>query len=250
MMPTLLLAMILGSVVLLLPVAAWRARSRDTAEYHASAADLTIERSLARAAESGRTVHVSAAGALAAAPAVTLRAAEVLAAAQIAQRLAEMAARHTVPLRASAGDAVGAELMARASAEPDTTATLLAHGDDLTYAAALHVDAGQQPMAAFVMVGSVGATYPLIAAAARDVPQIGAASDAVTLAQFQLAGADMLSAEQMYLFDPGRTAIRAGNARRLMHDMLRLGLISALLIGTLVSIAARAGWWNAPWLGV
>ena len=202
-----------------------------------------IESALARAAETGRPLHLSpGAGALHS----SNYAPESFAGLMTAQRIAASAAQRGALVITSSGDAV-TYLALRGAIHASyydagysedynpQSMHLYADHDPLAFAAGVGQRYATDDMESSILVGDFGQSYLLLGEQGQQqgVPQIGGTVNAVSLAASTLTSHGTLYGEEIYAAEVYITPTPVGLARLLTHDLLRyilIGLIVASII--------------------
>jgi hypothetical protein len=203
-----------------------------------------LNAALARAAETGKPIHLSpGAGALHGATIDP----ESLAGLVLAQRIASAAARRGATITASSGDAVshlalrGMIRVAYRNAgysedfQPDNI-HLYADHDPLAFAAGLGNRYVAETMEASVTVGAFGETYLLAGEQGRQhlIPQVAGTTNPISLAAAILTADGTLLGEEIYAAEAYIAPTPLGIARLLTHDAIRLLLIIIIIVGLIL----------------
>lgn len=205
---------------------------------------------LARGAETGQPVHVApGASVLGAADGSRSTAAELVAGLLLAERTTSEAALNGAPVLVSSGDAI-AHLALRGSLHQayqiagqaqdfdPAHVQLLAHQDELAYAAGVGMIYARQPLEASAMVGSFTQSVLLIGeeGAERDLPQLFGTAGSAALPLMKLTSEATLIGEEIYAAEAYMASSGTSQARLLTQDALRTVVIVLLLGGFVYSL--------------
>ena len=203
-----------------------------------------LNAALARAAETGKPIHLSpGAGALHG----TAVDPESLAGLVLAQRVAAAAAGRGATIMASSGDAVshlalrGMIRVACRDAgysedfQPDSI-HLYADHDPLAFAAGLGNRYVSETMEASVTVGAFGEAYLLAGEQGRQhqIPQVAGTTNPTSLAAALLTANGTLLGEEIYAAEAYIAPTPLGIARLLTHDAIRFLLITIIVVGLIL----------------
>lgn len=205
----------------------------------------TLRAALGRGAETGRAVHVSpGASVLGAGSGTRATSAELIAGLLIAERVASEAALNGAPILVSSGDAVahlalrGAvrqsyQVAGQAQDYDPARVQLLAHQDELAYAAGVTSLYGRQPLEASVLVGGFGQEFLLIGedGAQRNLPQVVGTTSSVALPLMVLTTPATLIGEEVFAAEAYLAPQGPAQARLLTQDVLRTVAILLIIAG-------------------
>ncbi|HMQ31023.1 MAG TPA: hypothetical protein PKD53_09855 [Chloroflexaceae bacterium] len=214
----------------------------------------TLRSALGRGAETGRATHVSpGASVLGAADGSRATTAELLAGLLVAERVAGEAALNGAPILVSSGDAV-AHLALRGSVRQAYQVAgqaqdyeagrvqLLAHNDELAYAAGVATLYERQPLEASALVGGFNQEFLLIGeeGAQRDLPQMAGTTSSAALPLMLLTTPATLIGEEIYAAEAYVGPPGPAQARLLTQDLLRTVVILLLIAGFVYGLVQQA----------
>lgn len=205
---------------------------------------------LGRGAETGRPVHIAPGpSALGAAEGTRASTAELIAGLLLADRVTSDAALNGAPITLTSGDAVAHMALrgivrqayhtsGQAQDYDPARIQLLAHHDDLAYAAGVSALYARQPLEASVMVGSFNQEFLLLGEEgnARNVPQIVGSTSPAALPLMMLTTPTTLIGEEIFAAEAYLASQPSSQARLLTQDGLRTTVIALLLVGLVYSL--------------
>ena len=210
----------------------------------------TLRAALGRGAETGRATHVApGASVLGAADGGRATTAELIAGLLVAERVASEAALNGAPILVSSGDAVAhlalrgsvrqAYQMAGQAQDYDPSRVqLLAHNDELAYAAGVTTLYRQHLLEASALIGGFNQEFLLLGeeGAQRDLPQVAGTTSSVALPLMMLTTPATLIGEEIFAAEAYVTTARLPQARLLTQDVLRTVVILLLIGGFVYSL--------------
>lgn len=214
----------------------------------------TLRAALGRGAETGRATHVSpGASVLGAADGSRATTAELIAGLLVAERVAGEAALNGAPILVTSGDAVAHmalrgsvrqayQVAGQAQDYEAARVQLLAHNDELAYAAGVSSLYARQPLEASAMVGGFNQEFLLIGeeGAQRDLPQVAGSAGSVALPLMLLTTPATLIGEEIYAAEAYVASPGPSQARLLTQDALRTVVIVLLIGGFIYSLVQPA----------
>lgn len=203
---------------------------------------------LGQVAESGQPIHVATGSGQFGTPGAT---AETIASLMIAQRIAEETTQRGGNVAATTGEIIGHAAvrgaMRRAyrqagfvSEYQPQRVQLVAHNDATAYAAGVAARYAADDVAASVIAGNYGAEALLITGegAARNIPQVAAASSLAALPVLALSADATLIGEELFAAEAYLSAAAAPKARLEAHDALRWLLALLIVAGIMWQLLA------------
>lgn len=214
----------------------------------------TLRAALGRGAETGRATHVApGASVLGAADGSRATTAELIAGLLVAERVAGEAALNGAPILVSSGDAVAHmalrgsvrqayQVAGQAQDYDPSRVQLLAHNDELAYAAGVSTIYARQPLEASALVGGFNQEFLLIGeeGAQRDLPQVAGSTSSVALPLMLLTTPATLIGEEIFAAEAYVASPGPSQARLLTQDALRTVVILLLIGGFVYSLVQPA----------